>query len=236
MATDYDSGKVTDRERTAANHLGKIGAHNIRSIEGDYWRQVADYDYANQQNRSLADVQNKQNAQLAASERFAANKKLQSAVSGLLGTTGNAMNGSSVYNLLDMIGTRTDLDNNEAWRSFRKNRNTVENAYQESENQNNLNRNEAATKAERAMRDIEGDISAQLNNINPNLWVAPQTSDADFGSNNFAYPKREYAKQASMSGYLMPEAAKQQAQAVQAPNQITGNSYYDRLINAYNRR
>src|SRR5574344_104803 len=140
---DYDSAEVTDRERQAADHLGTIAGYNAQSPHNQLKQQLGNYDLADQQNRSLADVQRDQNSRKAASERFGQNKKLQSSTQGLLGAAGNALNGTGLYRVLDMLATRTDLDNNEVWNALAQNQNTVENAYNESMNQNVLARNDA---------------------------------------------------------------------------------------------
>ena len=54
---DYDSAEVTDRERQAADHLGTIAGYNAQSTHNQLKQQLGNYDLADQQNRSLADVQ-----------------------------------------------------------------------------------------------------------------------------------------------------------------------------------
>lgn len=233
---DYNAGDVTDRERTAAANLGTIANYNAQSTKDQLGRQLANYDTADAQNRSLADVQRNQNSRKAASERFAANKKLQTATHGVLGAAGNALNGSSLFELLNMLNTRTDLDNNEIWNALTQNWNAVENANQESLNQNNLSRNDAAINAEFALRGIESDMAAQLNNINPNLFTTPGEGDANQGSSGVYDANKRAALQAQLAGYIMPDNAATTAREKQPANTMTGDSYYDRLLNQYNAR
>lgn len=233
---DYDNAEVTERERNAAGNLSTLAGFNADSTRNQLSQILQNYDQADQQNRSLADVQRNQNSRKASSERFGANKKLQTTTSGLLGTIGNALNGSALYGLLDMLETRKDLDNNEVWQALTQNQNAVENAYQESLNQNALSRNEAATNAEFGLRGIEADTAAQLNNINPSLFAAPGEGDTSVGATGTAAANRTPAQVAALAGYLMPEVAQQQATQTQRPNTVGGNSYYANLLNQYNSR
>ena len=234
MASSYDSGEVTPREQQAAKNQLELAKFNADTTRNQLSQQLANYDQADRQNRSLADVQLKQNSRQAASDRFGQNKRLQAATQGLLGSVGNALNGSSTYNLLNMLATRTDLDNADAWQTLTQNQNSVENAYQESLNQNVLSRNDAASNAEQALRGIEADTAAQLNNINPNLYTAPGTGDADLGGTGTYDANKRGDSLSQISGYIMPDNAASQARKVQSPNRKTGGSYYDMLLNSYN--
>lgn len=233
---DYDSGEITSREQTAANNLGSIANYNAQSTRNQLSQQQSNYDLADQQNRALADVERSQNSRKAANDRFAANKKLQTATHGLLGAAGDALNGSSLFELLNMIQTRTDLDNNEVWNILTQNQNAVENAYNEAINQNILSRNDAASNAEYGLRGIESDTAAQLSNINPNLFVNPGEGSTSVGAGGTYDTNRNAANLAQLGGYLMPDNAAIEATKVQTPNKSTGNSYFDRLLNQYNQR
>lgn len=235
---DYDAAEVTDRERQAADHLGSIAKYNAQSTHNQLSQQLGNYDQADKQNRQLADVQRAQNSRKAASERFGQNKKLQTSTQGLLGAAGNALNGSGLYRVLDMLATRTDLDNNEVWNSLTQNQNTVENAYNESLNQNALARNDAASNAEFALRGINADTAAQRNNINPSLFVEPGEGEAGVADADGVYEKnKREPNMAQLSGYLMPDDALTGARKAQKPNTAsTGSTYYDKMLNRYNQR
>lgn len=229
---DYDKAEVTDRERKAASNLNAITGYNVESTLNQLKQQMSNYDQADQQNRSLADVQRNQNSRKAAGERFGANKKLQSAVQNL---GADALNGSQLYGLLDMLATRTDLDNNDVWRTLTENQNAVENAYQESMNQNALSRNDLASNAEYALRGYNADLAAQLNNINPTLYAKPGTGDANIKGTEGVYDQNSVdALIAQLAGYINPANAQQRARQTQAANNATGNSFYDRYLNTYN--
>ena len=236
MAADYDAGEVTERERTAASHQNALAEYNAQSTKNQLSQTLGNYDLSDQQNRALADVQLKQNSRAAAADRFGQNRKLQTSAQAIMGAAGNALNGSSTENLLNMLATRTDLDNAEVWESLTSNQNQVLNALQESLNQNVVSRNDAAINAEKGLRDIEADTAAQLNNINPNLWVAPGEGDANVGSAGTYDANRTAANLAQVSCYLMPDGAKRQASNLQQPNKVSGNDYYSQLLNSYNRR
>ena len=105
MATqsEYDAGNITDRERKAAENQIDLAKKNADDVRNQVSKQLETYDYANRQNRSLADVQLKQNSRKNSADRFEAQRDLQNATLGLLGSMGNAMNGSSTGNLMRML-------------------------------------------------------------------------------------------------------------------------------------
>ena len=167
---NYDKGDITDRERTAAKNQTKISKQNIKDVQNQLKQQIANYDFADRQNRALADRQLTQNSRKDDADRFEAQRDLQAATLGLLGSMGTAMNGSPTGNLMSMLDSRNDKENNTFWAQHQVNQDAVENSYQDSLNQNNVARRDARQSAEKAIRDIRSDWSANLNNINPNLF------------------------------------------------------------------
>lgn len=237
---DYDAGEVTERERTAASHQGQLGQYNAQTVKDQLARQLANYDMANRQNRSLADVQLKQNSQKTSTDRFQAQRDLQNAALGLLGSMNQALNGSTTGNFLRMMADRADKDNTDYWQQLTENNNQVENAYTESFNSNNVAKNDAAINAEAQIRGIEADTAANLNNINPNLYEAPGTGAANLGSAGTYEANKQAENNARLSGYLMPEDASRTAQRNGSRNKLGGFSgpqdYYSRLVNGFNGR
>lgn len=236
MANDYDLGTVTDRERNAAKNQKAISNRNAAAVTNQLARQLANYDMANTQNRSLANVELKQNQRKSEADRFEAQRNLQNAAIGLLGSMNAAMNGSSIGNTMRMLENRNDADNQTFWTQHQANQDAVENAYQESFNQNQVAKNDAAASAEKAIRDIEDDLAANLNNINPNLYVAPGTGDARLNATQAYTNNSVQANNAKLSGYLMPDNSVQAARAITPRNRLQGNDYYSRLINGFNGR
>lgn len=233
---DYDSGEVTARERKAAQNQTAIGKYNAESTLNQLSQQLGNYDFANRQNRALADLQLKQNSRKTSADRFDAMRDLQAATLGLTGSMGQAMFGSSVGNLMRMLESRSDKDNQTYWTQHQVNQDSVNNAYEESVNQNNAAKNDAAIGAEKALRDMQADQAANLNNINPNLFVAPGTGDADLGASG-VYEKNKVAENnAKISGYLMPDVAEQAARASNPRNKVAGNDYFGQLLNRFNGR
>lgn len=229
----YGSSNNTAANRRAAGNLGAIGAYNAQSIKDQAARGKANYDLADQQNTQLAQVQKEQNSRKASADRFGQQKKLQSSVSSLRDATGNAMQGSGTWNIIDMLRTRLDLDNNEVWNTLTQNQNAVRNALDEALNANVVASNDLFSNAEAGLRGIEADTSAQLNNIDPDLFVAPGTGAANFGSAGYANANMTPAHMAALAGYLMPASNISPKPASKA----TGNSYYDKyILNPYNRR
>lgn len=254
---DYDKGEITERERLAAQRQGDIARWNANTIKNDLAWKMDNYNRADKQNRALADVQLKQNSRKTEADRFDAMRDLQNASLGLFGSMNQAMNGSSVGNLMRMLENRNDKDNNTYWTQHQTNQDQVNNAYTEAYNQNMIAKNDAAMAAEKALRDLEGDLAANLNNINPNLYQAPGNSGgaaapegwfnsvggsgANLGSNDAYKNAMEkynlYAPNiAKVSGYMMPDNSAQAARQMSPRNRLLGNDYYSRLINSFNGR
>lgn len=233
---DYDKGEVTERERLAADRQKEIAKYNAESTLNQLRQQRENYDYANRQNRNLADVQRDQNSRKTEADRFEAQRDLQNAALGLMGSMGQAMNGSSTGNLMRMLESRSDKDNQTYWTQHQVNQDQVENAYDEAFNQNNVAKNDAAINAEKALRDMQGDLAANLSNINPNLYVKPGEGDADLGANGILDRDRVEEHNARISGYLMPDNSAQVARSQSPRNRLAGNDYFSRLVNRFNGR
>lgn len=231
MATqsEYDSGEITDRERSAADNQKEIAQQNAADVTNQLAKQLETYDFANRQNRSLADVQLQQNSRKTSADRFEAQRDLQNATLGLLGSMGNAMNGSSTGNLMQMLSNRNDKENNTYWDQLQTNNNSVENSYQDSYNQNQVAKRDAITSAEKSIRDIEADLSANLNNINPNLYTAPGTGDANLDSGSVWDNNPVAENNAKISGYQMPDNRQGATR-----NTLQGNDYFSKLMNRFN--
>lgn len=255
---DYDAGEITDRERRASQNQTAISQQNARDVQNQLARQLSNYDFSDRQNRSLANTQLKQNSRKGSADRFESQRDLQAATLGLLGSMGTAMNGSSVGNLMNMLRSRNDKENNTFWAQHQVNQDSVENAYQDSVNQNRVARRDAMQSAEKALRDIEADWRANMNNINPNLF--PGSSGAIGGDQSLA-PNTAWDEakarenNAKISGYLIPDnrgvATTPQGQTNPknsmnigdtrnrvrgGSNQAVGGDYFSQLMNRFNGR
>ncbi len=232
---DYDKGEVTERERLAAERQKEIARHNAAAVDRQYEQQLANYHQANVQNRKLADVQLKQNSRKNSTDRFEAQRDLQNAALGLMGSIGQGMNGSTTGNLMRMLYDRNDKENSTYWAQHQTNQDQVNNSYEDAYNQNQVAKMDAAINAEKALADIEGDLAANLSNINPNLYAKPGEGDANLGATGFLDRKRpaiEYGN-ARMSGYLTPDNA---GYKVGPRNRVGGDDYFAKLVNRFNGR
>lgn len=225
---------ITDNERKAAANQNALAKYNAETTKNQYNQLMANYDMADKQNRSLADVQRTQNSRGSEVDRFQAQRNLRNSAVGLLGSMGNALASSTTDNFMTMLRDRQDNDNVNYWNALQENQNSVENSYDESLNSNNLSRNEAAINAEYALRGIEADNAAALNNINPDLFVAPGTGDAAFGGTGFYDANKVKPNEARLQGYLMPDASRQEARKVGTTYRPTGGGYFDRLLSGMN--
>lgn len=238
---DYDAGEITDREQQAADNQTEISKQNVRDVQNQLARQLANYDFADRQNRALADVQLRQNSRKTSADRFEAQRDLQAATLGLLGSMGNAMNGSSTGNLMRMLESRNDKENNTYWAQHQQNQDAVENSYQDSLNQNRVARRDAMQSAEKAIRDIEGDWRANMNNINPNLFpggTGEVGGDNSLSSYTAWDEGRAQQNNARISGYVQPDnigAATRKARINGLTrNTLGGNDYFSQMMNRFN--
>lgn len=172
-ANNIESWNEANQRNLASKNAGntsQIAQYNAGATRDQLNRQLANYDFANRQNQSLRDTQFKQASRKSEAERFEAQRNLQNAALGLFGTMNQAMNGSTVGNTMRMLENRNDADNSVYWQQLQDNRNAIQNAYDESVNQNNVAKRDAAINAIKALQDIQGDLSANLNNIQTDLW------------------------------------------------------------------
>ncbi len=248
---DYDSAELTDREQMAADNQTAISQQNVRDVQNQLARQLSNYDFADRQNRALADVQLRQNSRKTSADRFEAQRDLQNSALGLLGSMGTAMNGSSTGNLMRMLESRNDKENNTYWAQHQQNQDAVENSYQDSLNQNRVARRDAMQSAEKAIRDIEGDWRANMNNINPSLFpggTGEVGGDTSLSSSTAWDEGRAQQNNARISGYVIPDnrgvgtttsGQRNPANSMNvgnARNQLQGGDYFSRLMNRFNGR
>ena len=236
MAADYDKSEVTDREKKAAKRQNALATFNAKATQKQLKNQLATYDKADQQNRNLRDRELTQYARKSEVDRFQAQRNLQNAALSLFGSMNQAMNGSSVGNLMDMLSNRNDSDNVTYWNELQENRNQARNKYRESLNQNNASRLDAINSASKTVSDIMGDRSANLNNINPELYEKPSGNKAlnKIQKQINAQRKKVKLTDASASGYVMPSNAEQKVTGKR--NKLRGGDYYSKLINGFNGR
>lgn len=248
---DYDSGEITKRERKASQNQTAITKQNVRDVQNQLKRQLANYDFADQQNRALANTQLKQNSRKTSEDRFEAQRDLQASALGLLGSMGSAMNGSTTGNLMSMLNSRNDKDNNTYWSQHQVNQDQVENSYNDSVNQNRVARRDAMQSAEKAIRDIEGDWRANMNNINPNLFPGGKGAvggDKALGSQTAWDANKAKKNNATISGYVIPDNRgvanvptggsnpSQSMNVGETRNRLLGNDYFSQMMNRFNGR
>lgn len=226
-----DTGPTADQKKQAANLLA-IAQYNAQSVRDQFNRAAANIELSNQQNRALAATQKKQNSASTANDRFAQFLKLQSSSADVIGSAGNALQGSQAGNLAGMLRRRNNMDTSETLNTLTINQNAVMNALYEALSQNAISLNEAASLAENMLRGIESDTAAQLNTINQKLYVAPGTGKANLGASGFAAPKQVPASKPESSGYLSLPPTSSYTPATPAN---TGSSYFDQLMSGYGR-
>lgn len=250
---DYDAGEVTDRERKASENQTTISKQNIRDVQNQLARQLSNYDFADAQNRALADTQRNQISRKNSADRFEAQRDLQSSALGLMGSLGSGMNGSNTGNLMHMLRSRNDKDNNTYWAQLQENWDQVENTYNDSLNQNNVARRDAMQSAEKSIRDIENDWRANMNNINPSLFPEDQHEvggDKALSSTTAWNEAKAPRNNSDISGYIRPDMFSYVGStptntdnqvgpyrnAVMTRNNLGDRDYFSRLVNRFNGR
>lgn len=235
--------EITDREQTAADNQTSISKQNVRDVQNQLARQLANYDFADAQNRALADVQLRQNSRKTSADRFEAQRDLQEAALGLMGSMGSAMNGSSTGNLMRMLESRNDKENNTYWAQHQANQDQVENSYNDSLNQNRVARRDAMQSAEKSIRDIEADWRANMNNINPELFpgeTGPVGGDESLSSGKAWDESKAPRNDAKISGYVQPDNLGGTSGHVRdtgaVRNRLRGNDYFSQMMNRFNGR
>lgn len=239
----------TDAEKTAAEHQTQLSQQNIRDVKDQLARQLSNFDLADAQNRALADTQLNQNSRKMSADRFEAQRDLRDAALGLLGSMGQAMNGSSTGNLMRMLQSRNDKENNTFWAQHQVNQDAVGNEYNDSLNQNNVARRDAMQSAEKAIRDIKTDWSANMGNINPDFFkMGIPGDDKNLAAGTAWMPDKAKQNNATISGYLIPDNrgmgttvhnTPMYAQAMNtgtARDRMAGTDYFSRLMNRFNGR
>lgn len=236
---------ATNEEETAARRSNDIADWNRTTQNlGLQWMNDL-YDAADAQNRNLLKTEGRQLRQKTEADRFNAQRNLQNAARGLNNTVGSGLNSSAAGNISNMLLGQQDADNLDYWSMLRQNQNTIENAYQESQNQNYIARREAAINAELGKRDIEANQAASLQNINPDLYEPPSTHAAFDTQDQTGYTIGSYTtaakgidradksvpanslNQVRQSGYVT-DASGQPRTAV--TNNAPLNDYFSRLL------
>lgn len=225
--------KLAAKNKKAAANLALISKYNAKTAMDEFDAARAGYDQADQQNRQSAEVQKKQNSRTSSNDRFAQLLKLQSSASDIIGGAGNAIQGSQAGNLSGMLRRRNNMDSSESLSTLTTNQNAVINALNDALSANAIARNEAAMSVERALRGIEADYAAQLNTIDPSLFIEPGKGKAALGSAGFADSRKVTPQMAQLAGYITSAPSSSPVATTQAN---TGSSYFDQLMNGYNRR
>lgn len=227
---------LSDNELKAANNQKILAQSDAASVEKQLKRQLKNYDAADARNRNLADLELIQASRDAGADRFEAQRDLQNAALGVMGSMNQAFNGSSLGNLQYMLENRNDKENATYWNQYQKNADTINNAWNESKNANDAARADALANAEAQIGAIESSYAANLNNLDPDLFVKPGTGEADLGSNDVVDKNRTSRANSSVAGYVMPDNARQNINPSTTNQSLAGNDYFSRLLKGFNRR
>jgi hypothetical protein len=222
---------------TKVDNYNQLVDYGSTSIDNQLSQGIENLQKANTQERSLADVQKKQNQRTSANNRFQQYNTLMNVLGTILGpaSSGNMLNGSTAYNLSNLLTNRNNADSATAWDQLTNNQNAIENAYQQAVNSNANAQNEAASLAEYNKRLLKQNNAETINNSDSGGFENPATSDR-IATDNIYKDNSLPAQLAQLAGYITPEAAQENARKTQTANKQTGNSYWNQLINSYGGR
>lgn len=227
------SGPTSNDRRAAANQI-EIARTDADATRRQLDRQLARYDFMNRQNAKLRDVNMQQSSRQSAGNRFDALTNLANSAVGIMSALGpQALQSSSLGTFMQMMDRRNLQDSGTYWDELDQNWDQSRNAYDEAAAQNQASRMDAVIEAEKALADQESALSANLNNINANLYQKPGTGSADLGSSSVYGDNPVQEHYAQLAGYAMPDYATQDARATAPRNKVRGG-YFARQVNRNN--
>ena len=241
-------GDISDEEQQAFDNLGGIVGFNQDTLTGADENANRVYDVADEQSENLWKAQTKQNRRQAGNDWFTNQQNLQAVTDALRDRSGNAMNGSYLYDLWDLVARKDDQDDAAVLDAMRENQDQLNASYFEALASNNNGRNEQAMKTESSLRELASDYVAQGNNINPELvedYIDAENHDLDIPDwltiDWFDDHLRE-ALEPEEQGFYRPDDAAEEARRkgllkpVRNTASSANRSYRDKLFGAYSRR
>lgn len=195
---------MADTDKAKQNQLA-LTQFDVGATKNEAQRHSANYAMADAQNAALRDVQLAQIGRKGETDRFEAQRALQNAALGLFGNLGTAGFGSTVGNLMRMLRSRNDSDNNTYWQQLADNQNQVLNAYDESLNQNRVSENDMWAGAEKAVKDIESQYAANMWNLDQDADVTPGQGEGQFAAHKLYNDNAKQPNYAKLAGYLTPQ-------------------------------
>ncbi len=162
------AGASAEQQAAAAN-LGGIVGWNMGTLTGAAEHGDKVFDISDEQNKALRDFQTSEFRRDASNDWFTQQQKLQSVTGQLREAQGGALRGSNLYDMLDLLARKDDMDDVEVLNNLRENLETVDKDYYKAIMATNNSRNEMYMDTEKDLRDLAGDYAAQLNSLYPTL-------------------------------------------------------------------
>ena len=159
----------TDEQKRAQGNLGGIAGYNAQTSLNSAGQADRVYDISDQQNANMRALSTTQAKRNAGNDWYTQQQKLQNVTAQLADASGNAMNGSFLYDFWDAVARKDDMDDVAVLNQMRQNINEIDKDYWEAIMATNNGRNEMYMDTERDLREIAADYAAQSNNIHPDL-------------------------------------------------------------------
>jgi len=236
---DGGSSGPTDEQRRAADQLADVASHNVSALQNKYAQGRNVYDISDQQSRTLADTQTRQNKRNMSDDWFSQIKKLQGTANTLKGTSGESLNGSNYYQLLDLL-ERADADiDSETLSTQRRNQDTINNDLYEALSQSVNGRNELAADTEYSMKQVANDFNAQLASMHPDLF---DEKAGDWWATGDGWYEGNKVPAATITEQGFYRGPNEQYEANKMYEQNTSNAsaantdYWDKMLKNYNKR
>lgn len=254
---------VTDKEMRSANNQRALANYNAQNLRDQLADRFEYYDQSNDNHRNFLKAQKVQMGMASSANRYEDQRNLLNGIFSTRDKMASGLNGSGAWNLLNLANDRNDYFNNTRSSELRQNLDSAWNNYNQAVNSNQLAKIDAQIGAKKSLADLEANLAADLNNINPDLFELPGENSSInlLGRNSHGAPEssmsQEYADSAgySTSGYGQnaiegadpltlnvrmnqpswePYLYNDNQRAKISNQQLSGNDYFSRLLNGYN--
>lgn len=207
MGSATSEDELTDKEKQAAENQKSLSAFDRASLLNQFNSNMANYDFMDERNRQLTDAKNQQAGRKADLERFNQHRIMMNAFNATRNASDGALRGSGASALARQTYDFNDYLNTQARDSLQSNLDANENEYLQARNSNDYARNELAINTEKQLADIESNLAAYLNNINPKLYAEP-TRPADETVDENTPLDQPLSSRGFADGYLIDAALK----------------------------
>lgn len=247
----YGSGGNSAREKSAIDNLGAISGFNYQTPQLTYDLGSKALDIADEGNKNLTALAIDNSRRKATNDWYKAQQDLQSVTSQLTDASGNALRGSNLYDLMDLVARRDDQADVDVLNTAHDNENAINQDYWEAIQSNINARNNTAVDTQEALRSVAADYAAQGNNINPDMIKDIMDTENHtlklpdwLNSDNWAEERFKEAVNPQIADFFRPAMTADTAtkeglvdrESTTTNSSSTNKSYWQRMREGYHRR